>query len=139
MYLYNTDDTINTDNTDWSGVMFVINLQGKNSIYEQIRDQILRYIELGVLQSNDKLPSVRQLALELGINPNTVQKAYQELESQGYIYTLPKKGAFIAEGNKENKKDHLLEEISLLFTQAKEANISKEEIILTLEEIYKEV
>lgn len=139
MYSRNTDDTINTDNTDWSDAMFVINLQGKNSIYEQIRDQILRYIELGVLQSNDKLPSVRQLAVELGINPNTVQKAYQELESQGYIYTLPKKGAFITERKEDNKKSHLLEEMNLLFTQAKEANISKEEILLTLENIYKEV
>ena len=56
--------------------MFNINLHGKDSIYEQIRDQILRYIELGIIRPNDKLPSVRQLALDLGINPNTVMKAY---------------------------------------------------------------
>lgn len=138
MLIHNTDDTINTDNTDWSDAMFVINLQGKNSIYEQIRDQILRYIELGVLKTNDKLPSVRQLAVELGINPNTVQKAYQELENKGYIYTLPKKGAFIADFHKEERKEVLLSELEVLFTQAKETNINKEEILSILQNIYKE-
>ena len=75
--------------------MFTINLHGKSSIYEQIRSQILKFIQIGILKPNDKLPSVRELSMDLGINPNTVQKAYQKLEEDGYIYILSKKGAFI--------------------------------------------
>lgn len=116
--------------------MFIINLQGKSSIYEQIRDQILRYIKLGVLKADDKLPSVRQLAVELGINPNTVQKAYQELENQGYIYTLPKKGAFVSNISDKNENDTLVRELEMLFAQAKNANISKEEILKIIEKVY---
>ena len=74
--------------------MYLINLQGKESIFEQIKKQILRFIELGVLKPNDKLPSVRSLASDLGINPNTVARAYAELEKEGIIYTLNKKGVF---------------------------------------------
>lgn len=92
--------------------MFLINLQGKESIYEQIKTQILRFIQTGVLSPNDKLPSVRQLAEELGINPNTVQKAYQELERDGYIYTLSKKGNYVAEQKKASEKDDLKSEFN---------------------------
>ena len=105
--------------------MFIINLQGKSSIHEQIRDQILRYIKLGVLKADDKLPSVRQLAVELGINPNTVQKAYQELENQGYIYTLPKKGAFVSNISDKNENDTLVRELEMLFAQAKMLQLVK--------------
>ena len=135
MHSDNTDDTISTDNTEGMDCMFIINLQGGNSIYEQIRDQILRYIKLGVLKANDKLPSVRQLALELGINPNTVQKAYQELEKEGYIYTLPKKGAFIASIDGDETK-HYLVELENFITKAKDMHVSKEKIIALLEKVY---
>ena len=75
--------------------MFTISLNGKKTIYEQIRDQIINFIALGVMKPHEKIPSVRSLALDLGINPNTVFKAYQELEREGYIYMMPKKGAFV--------------------------------------------
>ena len=68
--------------------MFLINLQGKETIYEQIKSQIIKFINAGVLKPNDKLPSVRELASDLGINPNTVQMAYQVLEQDGYIYSV---------------------------------------------------
>ena len=55
--------------------MYLITLQGKDSIYEQIKNQITKFVELGVLKANDKLPSVRSLASDLGINPNIVQRA----------------------------------------------------------------
>lgn len=114
--------------------MFLINLQGKDSIYEQIRNQILKFIQLGILKPNDKLPSVRQLAQELGINPNTVQKAYQELEKEGYIYTLNKKGAFVADvSERHNQK----EELKKLILSLKEKGISKEELSELIEEVYK--
>ena len=84
-----------------------ITLQGKESIYEQIRDQITKFVKLGVLKPDDKLPSVRTLAMELGINPNTVKKAYDELEHRGTITTISTKGTFISEDIKgllKNKK-----------------------------------
>ena len=77
--------------------MFLLNLQSKIPIYEQIQTQILRFIEAGVLKPGDRLPSVRQLATENGINPNTVARAYAQLEAAGYVYNLPKKGVYIAE------------------------------------------
>ena len=70
--------------------MFFLNTQSKESIFEQIQNQILRFIQAGVLAPGDRLPSVRQLAQENGINPNTVSKAYIELEKNGYVYKLMK-------------------------------------------------
>ncbi len=117
--------------------MFNINLQGKGSIYEQIETQLIRYIELGVLKPDDKLPSVRQFALELGVNPNTVMKAYQELENHGYIYTLSKKGAFVSE-NQISVKKHVLEEFKKNTTKAKESHLSEEELIAEIRKVYGE-
>ena len=98
--------------------MFLINLQGKETIYEQIKAQIIKFINAGVLKPNDKLPSVRELANDLGINPNTVQKAYQELEQAGYIYSVFKKGSFVADVNTE-KND--LEEVYFILKKLKES------------------
>ena len=72
--------------------MFLLNLQSKEPIYEQIQKQLIRFIQAGVLNPGDKLPSVRQLAQENGINPNTVSKAYSELEKTGWVYNAPNKG-----------------------------------------------
>lgn len=73
--------------------MFLLNTQSKEPIFEQIQNQILRFIQAGVLAPGDRLPSVRQLAQENGINPNTVSKAYIELEKNGYVYNIPKKAS----------------------------------------------
>lgn len=113
--------------------MFTINLHGKKTIYEQIKDQIIRFIGLGIIAPNDKMPSVRQLAYELNINPNTVAKAYQELEKSGYIYILPKKGAFVAGGGE--KSDPFLsfkQEVKAL----KKDGYRKEELINIMDDIY---
>ena len=66
----------------------------KISVYESIVEKIKRDIALGILEEGEKLPSCRDLALEMGINPNTVQRAYSALEEQGVIYTIPKKGVY---------------------------------------------
>lgn len=71
--------------------MFMLNPQDKAPIFAQLKKQIIEFIGLGILNPNDQLPSVRSLANELGINPNTVAKAYQELELQGYVYTVAEK------------------------------------------------
>lgn len=77
--------------------MFSINYRDSRPIYEQVKDSLRRAIITGVLKPNEKIPSVRDAAGELAINPNTIQKAYRELESEGYIFSVAGKGSFVAE------------------------------------------
>lgn len=76
-------------------------LSGKRNIYEEIVETYAKYIRTGALRAGEKLPSCRGLAMQLGINPNTVERAYSELEKRGLIRTLPKKGAFVREEAEE--------------------------------------
>ncbi len=76
--------------------MFAINLRSGVPIYEQLKKSIVENALLGILEPDEQLPSVRSLSKELGVNPNTVQKAYQALESEGIIYSLAGKGSFIS-------------------------------------------
>ena len=69
-----------------------IHLTGKKSIYEEIMETVERYIDLGVLKDGERLPSVRTLAMRLGVNPNTVARAYYELEDKNVIRSIPRRG-----------------------------------------------
>lgn len=115
--------------------MFLLNPQSKEPIFEQIQSQILRFIQAGVLSSGDRLPSVRQLAQENGINPNTVSKAYIELEKHGYVYNIPKKGVYVAEFNMQQSQN---ETILHVLKPLKEAGIKKENIQECLDILYEE-
>ena len=93
--------------------MFQLDLKSRKSIYEQVVDNIKELIMAGVLQTEDKLPSVRELSKTLTVNPNTVQKAYRELEYQGFIYTVSGLGTFVtapAPSVMDDKKAHELRE-----------------------------
>lgn len=74
-----------------------MNFRDPRPIYEQVKDSLRRLIVSGALPPDEKLPSVRELACELAINPNTIQRAYHELESEGYICSVPGKGSFACE------------------------------------------
>lgn len=113
--------------------MFLLNLQSKTPIFQQIRDQILKYIEAGVLAPGDKLPSVREMALDNGINPNTVAKAYQELEKTGYVYNVPKKGVYVAQIDLSDQQET---RIRPLLESLKENGITRENILRVLDEVY---
>ena len=76
--------------------MFSIDTRSRIPIYEQLKNNIAGLIASGALTEDEQLPSVRTLARELGINPNTVQRAYQELESQGIIYQATGRGSFVS-------------------------------------------
>ena len=76
--------------------MISLNYRDSRPIYEQIRDGLRKLIVTGALATDEKLPSVRALAAQLAINPNTIQRAYTELEQEGYIYSVPGKGSFAA-------------------------------------------
>ena len=77
--------------------MIQLDLRGNKSIYEQIIDKFKELIMRGTMKRGDKMPSVRELSRTLGVNPNTIQKAYRELERQGYIYTAAGVGTFVAD------------------------------------------
>jgi GntR family transcriptional regulator len=76
--------------------VFQIDLKSRKSIYEQVVDNIKDLIITGVIKAEDKIPSVRELSKILTVNPNTVQKAYRELEYQGFLYTVSGLGTFVA-------------------------------------------
>ncbi|NLT48977.1 MAG: GntR family transcriptional regulator [Clostridiales bacterium] len=76
--------------------MFQLDLKSRTSIYEQVVDNIKELILAGVLSAEEKLPSVRELSKTLTVNPNTIQKAYRELEYQGFIYTVAGLGTFVS-------------------------------------------
>lgn len=74
--------------------MISLNYRDSRPIYEQIEDGLRKLIVTGALGADERLPSVRALAAQLAINPNTIQRAYNELEGEGYIYSVPGKGSF---------------------------------------------
>lgn len=117
--------------------MFIIKPTSRLPIFEQLKAQILEFISLGVLSPNDKLPSVRSLATELSINPNTVAKAYQELELQGYVYTVPGKGCFVGDNNLDDQiKQVKLKEFRGAVEESKRYNLLMEDLITTIKEVY---
>jgi GntR family transcriptional regulator len=77
--------------------MIQLNYRDSKPIYEQIKDGLRRLVVSGAVKKDEKFPSVRELATSLSINPNTIQKAYRELEQEGYIYTIAGKGSYAAE------------------------------------------
>ncbi|TYO95330.1 GntR family transcriptional regulator [Desulfallas thermosapovorans] len=118
--------------------MFDLDLRSRQPIYEQLVEKFKELIISEVLKPDEQLPSVRTLASQLTINPNTIQKAYRELERQGYIYSIPGKGNFVArvarKGNAE-KLARLREELVKILSEAIYLGMKKEEIIKIISEV----
>src|SRR5690242_7105454 len=87
--------------------MFELDLKSRKPIYEQLVDKLKELIITDVLKPDEQLPTVRQLAAEISINPNTIQKAFRELENQGYSYSIPGKGSFVNSDLQEKKSDKI--------------------------------
>ena len=104
--------------------MFALDYRDARPIYVQICDGIREQVATGILQEGDRLPSVRELAMSLTINPNTIQRAYRELEAKGIIQTLPGKGCFVC-GAETPGWEELDKAVARLVAQG----ISREEII----------
>lgn len=83
--------------------MIQLNYRDTRPFYQQIKDNVRQLVVSGALKKDEKLPSVRDMAASLAINPNTIQRAYRELESEGYIYTLSGKGTFVVEVDHSNQ------------------------------------
>ncbi len=120
--------------------MITIDYQSKLPLYEQISERFETLILRGALPPGSQMPSVRSLAMELSINPNTIQKAFALLEQQGYIYPVSGRGNYVADTAQlaENKKCSLLEEIRRLLRQGKELGITRSEYIAVLNGLYQE-
>ena len=105
-------------------------------IYTQIVDGFREQIRTGILQVGDKLPSVRELAASLTINPNTIQRAYRELESAGWIATVPGKGCFVHSipSAQTHQQQALMEELDRITAALLHSGISREELIRHLTE-----
>ena len=118
--------------------ILISNSSGK-PIYEQIKEGLRRLVITGAVLKDEKLPSVRELAGELAINPNTIQRAYRELEAEGYIYTISGKGSFAAEQADVNvrRNEELLKEFDEIVRELLYLAEDKEALIRRIEELAK--
>ncbi|MCD7820132.1 MAG: GntR family transcriptional regulator [Lachnospiraceae bacterium] len=119
--------------------MIGIDLQNRRPIYEQIVERFETLIVNGVLEPDSQMPSVRSLAMELSINPNTIQKAYSILEQQGYIYPVRGRGNFVS-GNgalmKRKKQESVFQTLDELVKRGKELDIPCEAFLERVRESY---
>ena len=121
--------------------MILIDYKSRKPIYEQIIDNIKHLVVSGVLQRDDQLPSVRQLAQELAINPNTIQKAYAELERQGVIYSLKGRGSFVGSSLQELRtmqQKELLEQLAALSTDLYRLQVPQDEVCAVVQQVYEQ-
>ena len=118
--------------------MFTVNFQSRTPVYQQLYDNVVRLVSLGIFKSNTKLPPGRILATELGINPNTVQKAYKMLEMDGYIYSTVGRGSFIADCLEQNEAEKIEARNNLkdAIQSAYKKGITKEEVVTMADEIF---
>ena len=118
--------------------MIFLDQMDRRPIYEQIAEKMSELMIRGALSENSPLPSVRNLAAELSINPNTVQRAYIELEREGYIYSIKGKGSFVSplDDIRGRKCEELLSEIRADIGKAVQAGIKEEELIAEVRDIY---
>lgn len=119
--------------------MFVVDVMSRVPVYEQIIKQVEEQVLTGILKECDKLPSVRSLSVKLSINPNTIQKAYTELDRRQLIITVPGKGSFISEKAIEvvgaNSREKMTE-LNKIIRELALAGVTKEEIINNIEEVF---
>jgi len=118
--------------------MFDIDLMSRTPIYEQLYKKVVELILKGVLNEQDKLPSVRSLATDLGVNPNTVAKAYNLLERDGIIYSLAGRGSFIAKPDKLMAQEHILENFDNSVQEALDMGIDRNTLVERIDRIITE-
>ncbi len=111
--------------------MILLDLKDSRPIYEQVVERFQELMMLGILEEDSQMPSVRGLAMELSINPNTIQRAYGELERQGYTYSIKGRGSFVGSIRKlrEAKKTELEKKLEKLAREAKTIGILREEFV----------
>ena len=116
--------------------MLTLDYRDARPIYGQIKDSLRRLIVAGALGPDEKLPSIRALAMDLSINPNTIRRAYTELEQEGFIYSVPGKGSFAAVmgGGDPKRRAELMEQLREIIAELRYLNVSDQEILALIQE-----
>lgn len=122
-----------------SGVMIQIDYRDKRPIYEQITEKIQALILQGILEPDMQLPSVRKLAIDLSINPNTIQKSYNQLESFGLIYSVKGRGSYISPNLEilTLQTKQYYKELEAVIKKGREKGISEETLLEQVKTFYK--
>ncbi len=118
--------------------MFHLDYGDHRPLYEQVKEKFKELILSGVLKTDEKIPSVREMASGLAINPNTIQKAYRELENEGYIYSLRAKGSFVAPREnvmRRTNEEDVMEEFERIVSKMRFLGFSAEEISAALNSV----
>ena len=120
--------------------MIALDYRDSRPLYQQVKDSLRRMMLTGLLEPDEKLPSVRSLATQLAINPNTIQRAYMQLEQEGLIYPVKGTGNFIADSEEVRKlsKASYTKELKAMIQKGKAMGMNEEELIYIIGECYKE-
>ena len=111
--------------------MLNLDYRDARPIYEQVKDGLRRLMVTGVIQEGEKLPSVRTMASSLAINPNTIQRAYGELETEGFVYSVTGRGTFVAEGDTQSavRRREVADKVKPMLEELKNLGMSREELL----------
>ena len=115
----------------------IISCSSSKPIYEQIRDNLKKLIIDGVLKPDEKILSVRELAVEMTINPNTIQKAYKDLENEGYIYSVRAKGFFVAPKDNVKNTETLFKALRETVSELYYLGAEERELLETVFDVYR--
>lgn len=118
--------------------MFELDVRSRKPIYEQLVERLKELIITEILKTDEQLPSVRTLAQQLTINPNTIQKAYRELETQGYIYSIKGKGSFVSPASHEHNVGKIAKvksDLLKLLSEAMYLGVSADELYTIIKEV----
>lgn len=120
--------------------MIILDYQDRRPIYEQITEKFQTLIISGAMEAGSRMPSVRQLAMDLSINPNTIQRAYMELEQRGLIYPVKGKGNFVADSLDIRKisRENYLVELKELAVKGKGLGFEEQELVYVIRDCYRE-
>ena len=115
--------------------MIVLDYRDSRPLYQQVKDSLRRMMLTGLLEPGEKLPSVRSLATQLAINPNTIQRAYAELEAEGYIYSVAGRGSFVSAGDGEHlrRNAELKGRLVPLLEELKSLGYTREQLLVLWE------
>lgn len=115
--------------------MIVLDYRDSRPLYQQVKDSLRRMMLTGLLEPDEKLPSVRSLATQLAINPNTIQRAYAELEAEGYIYSVASRGSFVSTGDGEHLRRiaELTGRLAPLLEELKSLGYTREQLLVLWE------
>lgn len=119
--------------------MFVLDYNDRRPAYEQIKENIKKLIVSGAMQEGEALPSVRELAGRLGINPNTIQRAYKELEAEGFICSMRARGSVVAPRANTilpRRKEELFLQMEAVLTELSFGGVAREEVEAFLDQYY---